>query len=144
MRREKIFMRVIQLRLSTIEDLENFVDAAAGYAVNIDLLKPVDLMVYAEDEEIMDDVINDVKNWIVSESESDLSDLSDLEEVCEMKVGDKVKILSSAEKYVTGETIPARLKGETDEVMQMGKDGKSVLLKKIYSWVWLKDVEIVK
>ena len=50
-----------------------------------------------------------------------------------LKVGSRIKILPSAEKYVTGEVIPARLKGATDEVMQFSRDGQSVLLKEIYT-----------
>ncbi|MCL2776261.1 MAG: glucosaminidase domain-containing protein [Oscillospiraceae bacterium] len=58
-----------------------------------------------------------------------------------IKVGQSVKILPSAVQYTTGQTIPARLKGATDEVLQISRDGKSVLLKSVYSWFWVKDVE---
>jgi len=59
----------------------------------------------------------------------------------ELKELYKVRILPSAQKYVTGEAIPARVKGAVDTVIQVSRDGKSVLLKNIYSWVWLTDVE---
>lgn len=50
------------------------------------------------------------------------------------KVGDKVKIKSSADKYSrTNVTIPARYKNKTMTVQQVGKD--DVLIKEVYSWV---------
>jgi len=65
------------------------------------------------------------------------------------KVGDKVRILPTADKYVTGETIPTRLKGALDEIMQLGETSRNpairnadaVLLKHIYSWVKKYDVQ---
>ena len=57
-------------------------------------------------------------------------------------VGDKVRILSSAKLYADNKTpIPDRVKGAADEIMQISKDGKSVLLKGIYSWVWINNIE---
>jgi len=66
-----------------------------------------------------------------------------------LKVGDMVRILPTADKYVTGETIPIRLKGATDEIMQLSdtsrnpaiRNADAVLLKHIYSWVKKSDVQ---
>ena len=151
-------MKTVQIKLSTIEDVRNFVTilSLSHYAVDLDLksgryivdarslmgifsldlLKPIDFVINSDDEKVINAVLNDVKKWIVSETEP--------EKPSDLKVGDKIKILSSAEKYATGETIPDRLKGATDEIMQFSKDNKSVLLKGINSWVWAKDVASVK
>jgi len=75
--------------------------------------------------------------WVSSKTEKE----PESEEETEMKVGDKVKVLATADKYVTGEKIPDWVKGKEDEIMQIKADGKSVLLKGIYSWVWAADVE---
>jgi LysM repeat protein len=59
--------------------------------------------------------------------------------VREFKVGDKVKIKSSATHYATGQNIPSWVKGKTYTIMQVKTD--RVLLKEIMSWVYKKDVE---
>lgn len=56
------------------------------------------------------------------------------------KVGDKVKIKSSAKKYATGQTIPASIKNRTYTIQQTKSD--RVLLKEIRSWVNLSDLFI--
>ena len=56
-------------------------------------------------------------------------------------VGSKVKIRSSASKYVTGQTIPASVKGKTYTVMQVRKGNSEALLKEIMSWVYVKDLQ---
>lgn len=53
-------------------------------------------------------------------------------------VGQKVTLKSSASKYATGETIPAKFKGKTYTIQQVG-NGK-VLLKELYSWVKTSDI----
>lgn len=57
------------------------------------------------------------------------------------KVGDKVRIKTTAKAYATGEVIPSGYKGHVDTVMQVG-NGRT-LLKGIYSWVLNKDLEHV-
>ena len=59
--------------------------------------------------------------------------------VKDFKVGDKVKIKSSATHYATGQTIPNWVKGQTYTIQQVKSD--RVLLKEIISWVFKKDVE---
>src|SRR5690625_2035001 len=57
-----------------------------------------------------------------------------------LKVGQKVKIKSSAKKYSRANvTIPSRVKGKTYTIQQVGKD--DVLLKEIVSWVKKTDVQ---
>lgn len=56
-----------------------------------------------------------------------------------LKVGNKVKLKSSARRYATGEVIPNRIKNRTYTIQQI--KGSRVLLKEIYSWVLTKDVE---
>lgn len=56
-----------------------------------------------------------------------------------VKVGQKVRLKSSAAKYATGQTIPSKYKGKTYTVMQVKSD--RVLLKELYSWVLIKDIE---
>ena len=55
------------------------------------------------------------------------------------KVGDKVKIKSSATNYATGQKIPNWVKGKTYTIQQMG-NGKA-LLKEIISWVKTSDLQ---
>lgn len=55
-----------------------------------------------------------------------------------VKVGDKVVIKNSASRYVTGQTIPASIKGKTYTVMQT-RTGEA-LLKEIMSWVKTTDI----
>jgi N-acetylmuramoyl-L-alanine amidase len=59
--------------------------------------------------------------------------------VKDFKVGDKVKIKSSATHYATGQTIPNWVKGQTYTIQQVKSD--RVLLKEIISWVYKKDLE---
>jgi N-acetylmuramoyl-L-alanine amidase len=59
--------------------------------------------------------------------------------VREFKVGDKVKIKSSATHYATGQTIPNWVKGQTYTIKQV--ESGRVLLKEIVSWVYKIDVE---
>jgi len=145
-------MKKIQLRLVTIADPIKLPGLLVKYPVEIDLqqgryivdakslmgiyaldlLSPIDFIIHSDDDIIIDNIIEDIKDWIVTETS--------IEEVGDMKVGDKVKILASADKYTNDVKIPDRLKGATDEIMQISKDGKSVLLKGIYSWVWVTDV----
>src|SRR5690625_3491065 len=54
------------------------------------------------------------------------------------KVGQKVKIKSSAKKYSRSNvTIPTKYKNKSYTIQQVGKD--DVLLKELYSWVKKKD-----
>lgn len=57
----------------------------------------------------------------------------------DFKVGQKVKIKKSAQKYATGQSIPDWVKGRQYTVQQVKSD--RVLLKEIVSWVFKKDVE---
>jgi N-acetylmuramoyl-L-alanine amidase len=59
--------------------------------------------------------------------------------VREFKVGDKVKIKSSATHYATGQNIPSWVKNKTYTIQQVKSD--RVLLKEIVSWVYKKDLE---
>src|SRR5690625_4285326 len=57
----------------------------------------------------------------------------------DFKVGQKVKIKSSAKKYSrVNVTIPSRVKGKSYTIQQVGKN--DVLLKEIESWVRKTDV----
>ena len=56
-------------------------------------------------------------------------------------VGDKVKVLASAQNYATGETIKFFVKGSTYEIIRIKED--KLLLSKITSWVYAHDVEKV-
>ena len=56
-----------------------------------------------------------------------------------IKVGEKVKIKKSAQKYATGQNIPSWVKGRTYTIQQVKSD--RILLKEIMSWVYKKDVE---
>ena len=58
-----------------------------------------------------------------------------------IKVGSKVKIKSSASRYVTNEKIPNSVKGKTYTVQQMRKGNSEALLKEILSWVYVKDLQ---
>lgn len=57
----------------------------------------------------------------------------------DFKVGQRVKVKSSARKYATGQNIPDWVKGRTYTIQQIKSD--RVLLKEITSWVYKKDVE---
>lgn len=56
-------------------------------------------------------------------------------------VGDKVKVLQSAQKYATGEAIKSFVKGSTYEIIRIKED--KLLLSKITSWIYAHDVEKV-
>ncbi len=58
-----------------------------------------------------------------------------------IKVGDKVKVKTSATNYTTGQSIANFVKGSTYEVTKV--DGNKLLLSDITSWVWDYDVEKV-
>ncbi len=55
------------------------------------------------------------------------------------RVGEQVKIKQSAQKYATGQAIPGWVKGRTDTILQIS--GDKALLREIYSWVYLNDLE---
>lgn len=55
------------------------------------------------------------------------------------KVGDKVKVKTTATHYATGQSIANFVKGSTYEVTKV--DGNKLLLSDITSWVWEYDVE---
>ena len=57
------------------------------------------------------------------------------------KVGDKIKVKTSATHYATGQSIASFVKGSTYEVTKV--DGNKLLLSSISSWVWDYDVEKV-
>ncbi len=57
------------------------------------------------------------------------------------KVGDKVKVKTTATHYATGQSIASFVKGSTYEVTKV--DGNKLLLSDIVSWVWDYDVERV-
>lgn len=56
-----------------------------------------------------------------------------------IKVGGKVKIKVAAKKYATGENIPSHVKNKTYTIQQV--KGNRVLLKEIYSWVNVSDLQ---
>lgn len=58
-----------------------------------------------------------------------------------IKVGDKVKVKTTATHYATGQSIASFVKGSTYEVTKV--DGNKLLLSDITSWVWDYDVEKV-
>lgn len=57
-----------------------------------------------------------------------------------LKTGSKVKIKSTATKYISGQKIPAWAKNKTYTVYQVKND--NVLLKEIMSWVKSKDITV--
>ena len=57
------------------------------------------------------------------------------------KVGDKVKVKTTATNYATGQSIKSFVKGSTYEVTKV--DGNKLLLSNIVSWVWDYDVDKV-
>ena len=57
------------------------------------------------------------------------------------KVGDKVKVKTTATHYATGQVMASFVKGSTYEVTKVG--GNKLLLSNISSWVWNYDVEKV-
>lgn len=56
-----------------------------------------------------------------------------------IKVGDEVKVKTSATHYATGQSMASFVKGSTYEVTKV--DGNKLLLSDITSWVWDYDVE---
>lgn len=60
-----------------------------------------------------------------------------------IKVGQKAKLKTTAQKYCTGQTIPDRFKGKSYTVGQIGtnKYPDGILLKELYSWVKVSDLE---
>lgn len=56
------------------------------------------------------------------------------------KVGDKVKVKTTATHYATGQAMASFVKGSTYEVTKV--DGNKLLLSTISSWVWNYDVEL--
>ncbi len=58
-----------------------------------------------------------------------------------IKIGDKVKVKTTATHYATGQSIASFVKGSTYEVTKV--DGNKLLLSDITSWVWDYDVEKV-
>lgn len=57
-------------------------------------------------------------------------------------VGDKVTIRESADTYAGVTTkIPAVFKGKKHVYTIMKVSGEKVLLKELYSWVWIRDIE---
>lgn len=69
---------------------------------------------------------NDSKYIIIDKTQSDLL------------AGDTIKILKTAKTYVTGENIPDKYKNIQYTVQQVKID--KVLIKELYSWVYVKDV----
>lgn len=59
----------------------------------------------------------------------------------EVKVSDKVTVKFNATNWVTGETIPQWIKGNSYTVQQVA--GDKVLLADVMSWINKKDIEIV-
>lgn len=76
------------------------------------------------------------KQWVSSAYLTKISDQTI--STVSFKVGDKVKIKTSATKYVTGQTIPSAYKNKIYTIMQK-ESGKS-LIKELYSWVYDKDL----
>jgi len=78
-------MKTFQIKLSTIEDVRNFVNKLSKYTVDLDLksgrytvdarslmgifsldlLKPIEFVINTDDEKIIKDIFEDVKSWIV-------------------------------------------------------------------------------
>lgn len=59
----------------------------------------------------------------------------------DIKVGDKVKVKTTATHYATGQSMSSFVKGSTYEVIKV--NGNKLLLSNIVSWVWDYDVEKV-
>jgi len=78
-------MKKVQIKLSTIEDVRNFVNTLAQHSIDfdlisgrytvdakslmgifsLDLLKPLDFVIHSDDDDAVDLILGDVKNWIV-------------------------------------------------------------------------------
>lgn len=57
------------------------------------------------------------------------------------RVGDSVRVKPGATQYATGQPIPDWVKNQADVIQRI--DTNRALLKNIYSWVWLRDLELV-
>ena len=78
-------MKSVKIKLSTIEDIRNFVGILAKYSVDLDLksgrytvdarslmgifsldlVNPVEFIVHSDDSAVTDAVFADIKNWLV-------------------------------------------------------------------------------
>ena len=78
-------MKSVNIKLSTIEDIRNFVGVLAKYSVDLDLksgrytvdarslmgifsldlVQPVEFIVQSDDDSVTDAIFADVKTWIV-------------------------------------------------------------------------------
>ena len=78
-------MQTTQIKLSTIEDVRNFVSTLAKYNIDLDLksgrytvdarslmgifsldlLKAIDFIIHSDDEKTISSILNDVTVWIV-------------------------------------------------------------------------------
>lgn len=82
----------------------------------------------------------DKLGWISRSQIMDLSNDTQTEpSKVTFKVGDKINIIGS--HYATGQKIPAWVKKDKHTVREVYKD--KLLLKEIYSWVFMKDVKKV-
>lgn len=81
-------------------------------------------------------LLKEIYSWV---NKKDIEGTSKNSTIVSFKVGNKVKIKSSASKYSTGETIPAQYKRKNYTIQQV-KSSK-VLLKELVSWVDKKDLE---
>ena len=86
------------------------------------------------------------KGNIESSLESGTTEVKNLETTSapsstSFKVGDKVKVKTTATRYATGQSIKSFVKGSTYEVTKI--DSNKLLLSNIVSWVWDYDVEKV-
>lgn len=80
---------------------------------------------------------NNFKNKLAQGTPSNVSNPV----VSNIKVGDKVKVNSTATNYATGQAIASFVKGNTYTVKQVNSD--RVLLQEIMSWVFIKDISLV-
>jgi murein DD-endopeptidase MepM/ murein hydrolase activator NlpD len=60
-----------------------------------------------------------------------------------LKIGYKIQVKTTAATYATGEKLPAWVRGYKDEIINISKDGKNILLKALYSWVRMNDAQKV-
>ena len=78
-------MKKMQVKLSTIEDVRNCVSLLAKYTVDLDfqsgrytvdarslmgifsldLMRPIDFIIHSDDEDIVKNVLEDVKPWTI-------------------------------------------------------------------------------
>ena len=76
-------MKTFQIKLSTIEDVRNFVSTMSKYTIDLDLksgrytvdarslmgifsldlLKPIDFVIHSDDEKTVSAIAEDVKQW---------------------------------------------------------------------------------